>query len=349
MLTYDESTGQWIEDGAEVPDIDAVTTDIFNRGGLTEIPEAEKAALVRRTSGHSPSGGVASAERQQILDRLAPQEPQYIPFKPREENPDAPTIMGYGDKMLIRKSKDDMNLVNEWGERVSEEYARDVEAKATGAEPIPQKPPTDYEQYVEWMENARTQAKEFANRQVQAFKDRYTAVDEALMTPGQKAKYLEEQQREGSDAYKFYMGRASQQYDKKKVAEERAAKEMKKAAEQAEKDAKKEAEHIRKRQEKIEDDLRKGKITNLNNMEKEARSDFKKLTKYGMTNLSEDELKELSRIEQNIAEIVKKREAIYGGGTQTASPQTTTAKKLIGKKNGKPVYDLGNGKWQIGD
>ena len=86
MLTYDESTGQWIEDGAEVPDIDAVTTDIYNRGGLTEIPEAEKAALVRRTSGHSPSvipnqvvdiDAMAEAQRQR-------EEPvQYIPFKPR--------------------------------------------------------------------------------------------------------------------------------------------------------------------------------------------------------------------------------------------------------------------------
>jgi hypothetical protein len=84
-------------------------------------------------------------------------------------------------------------------------------------------------------------------------------------------------------------------------------------------------------------------------MEKEARSDFKKLTKNGLTNLSEDELEELSRIEKNIAEIVNKREAIYGGGKQTTSPQQTTTKKLIGKKNGKPVYDLGNGKWQIGD
>lgn len=334
---------------------------IYERGGLTEIPEAEKAALVRRTSGHSPSvipnqvvdiDAMAEAQRQR-------EEPvQYIPFKPREENPDAPTIMGYGDKMLIRKSKDDMNLVNEWGERVSEEYARDVEAKATGAEPIPQKPPTDYEQYVEWMENARTQAKEFANRQVQAFKDRYTAVDESLMTPGQKAKYLEEQQREGSDAYKFAMGRASREYERQRRAEEINAKEMQKAAEQAEKDAKKEAEHIQKRQEKIEDDLRKGKITNLNNMEKEARSDLNSLlkirekrmleskSKHGLT---EEEERQLAKVEQNIAEIVKKREAIYGGGTQTASPQTTTAKKLIGKKNGKPVYDLGNGKWQIGD
>jgi hypothetical protein len=32
------------------------------------------------------------------------------------------------------------------------------------------------------------------------------------------------------------------------------------------------------------------------------------------------------------------------------APQTTTAgKRLIGTSGGKPVYDLGNGKWQVGD
>lgn len=331
---------------------------IYDRGGLINLSQAEKDLLVQKTQKYSPSP--ISSKIVDIDARVAAKEPavQYIPFQPRQETPDAPTIYGYGTNMLIQKSKDDAEMVNEWGDRVSKEYARDVKAKVEGDEPIPQKPPTDYEKYVDWMENAKTHAKDFADRKRRDYTDTYSSVDEALMTPMQKAKYQDQQGREWDEAYKFYMGRASREYDRKRRAEATEAKAMQKAAEQAEKDAKKEAEHIQKRQEKIEDDLRKGKITNLNNMEKEARSDLNSLlkirekrmleskSKHGLT---EEEERQLAKVEQNIAEIVKKREAIYGGGTQTASPQTTTAKKLIGKKNGKPVYDLGNGKWQIGD
>jgi len=38
----------------------------------------------------------------------------------------------------------------------------------------------------------------------------------------------------------------------------------------------------------------------------------------------------------------KRREELSGG-------QTTPQRKTVGYKNGKPVYDLGNGKWEIGD
>lgn len=327
----------------ENPDEDYFRT-IYERGGLLEIPEAERAELVRKTRGYAPP-----EIPRHIVDIDANDEPTVeVPFQPRQENPDAPTIYGYGDKMLIQKGKDDMAVVNEWGDRVSEEYARDVKAKATGREAVPQKPPSDYEKYMEFMSDAEGQAKEFAERQKRNYTDRFTAVDEALMKPGQKAKYMEEQERAYDSAYKFAMGRASREYERQRRAEEINAKEMQKAADQAEKEAKKEAESIQKRQQKIEDDLRKGKITNLNNMEREARSDFKRLTKKGMTNLSEEEMKELSRIEQNIAEIVKKREGLYGGG-QAGAAKPAKTKKLIGKKNGKPVYDLGNGKWQVGD
>jgi hypothetical protein len=67
-----------------------------------------------------------------------------------------------------------------------------------------------------------------------------------------------------------------------------------------------------------------------------------------MTNFTEDQKAELTRIEKNIAEIIKRREDLYGGERGKVA-ETATTKKLIGKKNGKPVYDLGNGKWQIGD
>ena len=349
------------------PDEDYFRT-IYERGGLTDIPEAEKAQLLANTRGYSASGNEASAQRQQILAELdafeKAQEPEYIPYKPREENPNAPTIVGYGDKMLIKKGKDDAAMVDEWGDRVSEEYARDVEAKVEGREPIPQAPPTEqemgeFEQFTAIMNKvapdieaaAKSEADELADRETRARLG--DPVHQSLMNPKERVFHEDKIRTVWNNAYQKVKDRETRkqsEFARMYIREQKAsAKAMQDAKAQAEKDAKKEAEHIQKRQEKIEDDLRKGKITNLNNMEKEARSDFKKLTKNGMTNLPKEAMEELSRIEKNIAEIVNKREAIYGGGKQATSPQQTTTKKLIGKKNGKPVYDLGNGKWQIGD
>jgi len=358
------------------PDEDYFRT-IYERGGLADIPEAEKAQLLANTRGYSASGNEASAQRQQILAELdafeKAQEPEYIPYKPREENPNAPTIVGYGDKMLIKKGKDDAAMVDEWGDRVSEEYARDVEAKVEGREPIPQAPPTEqemgeFEQFTAIMNKvapdieaaAKSEADELADRETRARLG--DPVHQSLMNPKERVFHEDKIRTVWNNAYQKVKDRETKkqsEFARMYIREQKAsAKAMQDAKAQAEKDAKKEAEHIQKRQEKIEDDLRKGKITNLNNMEREARGDLKSLLKIrekrmleskSKTGLTEEEEKQLATVEKNIAEIVNKREAIYGGGKQATSPQQTTTKKLIGKKNGKPVYDLGNGKWQIGD
>jgi hypothetical protein len=45
----------------------------------------------------------------------------------------------------------------------------------------------------------------------------------------------------------------------------------------------------------------------------------------------------------------KKRREEMAGATSDKKPAGTTGKSLVGYKNGKPVYDLGNGKWQVGE
>lgn len=342
MLIYDEATGQWIEDGTDVPemppqDLDEQLQSVYDRGGLTEIPQEEKEMLAARYRGSSPSlSDEAINNRQRILAELdafdAAQKPVYVPYKPRQENPDAPLIEGYGEKMAIKRPG--QATVNEWGEEVSPEYVADVEAKVSGRERIPQKPPTeeqlsDFDQFNKIMADlapdiekaAKTEADELADREQRARLG--DPVHQSLMDPKVRTYHEDAIRKVWNNAYQKVKDRETRkhtEFAKMYVKEQKASQKAAAAAEKERvKAEEKSAERQLKRQEKIEDAILKGKIDNLNDMQKEARADLKKIKNNIVGWMTEEDKQKVTELENDIQKIEAAKEKIYGksgGGKQ---------------------------------
>lgn len=253
MLIYDEATGQWYEDGSDVPEMPPQDLD------------EQLQSVSARYRGHSPSlSDEAINNRQRILAELdafdAAQQPVYAPYEPRQENPDAPLIEGYGEKMAIKRPG--QATVNEWGEEVSPEYVADVEAKVSGRERIPQKPPTeeqlsDFDQFNKIMADlapdiekaARGEADELADREQRARLG--DPVHQSLMDPKVRTYHEDAIRKVWNNAYqrvKDLETRKHTEFAKMYVKEQKASQKSAAAAEKERvKEAeKKEAERLKK-------------------------------------------------------------------------------------------------------
>jgi len=126
--------------------------------------------------------------------------------------------------------------------------------------------------------------------------------------------------------------------DKALLAERRIDVE-KKAVEKAAADIEKKAEKI--------SEVNKERLKDISQERRDIKSRIKKIGKP----FDAEEQLELDGLKADLAEIDARQETILTG--KISAPLTKNApsvqKKLIGRKNGKPVYDLGNGKWQVGD
>lgn len=296
--------------------------------------------------------------------------PDYSAFA--DEIPPQPpiNIKGYGKNLIVETAPGSGKYKTQWGEEASPEYVKDIEdtlasdmsdeqLNAKIRKQVPQRP--DDAKLAAW----ETKLK-FRQMALESMKDHGLEVPDPWLEGEKAASEMKRRYYEGisvhdqllrtekentkinfdiDQARKIavhnakariddYITQIDAHYDKMSTAEAEQIKHERTLREE-------EAKYKRTRRDKVEDETRKEIIQDIDAERRDIKAQIRKI---GIPVDFEDAQK-LSKLTAELNTINEKEEEILGG-KKAAAPAT---KKLIGKKNGKNVYDLGNGKWQIGD